>query len=266
MADNPLEAAARAALTTHHTRAIVFTHDGRRYVVKRLAAKPRRLLQTLFARWLVKRLTGQPLPLQTLALDDAAYSMDFEASRLHALADAGVRVPQVVLQTADFFVLDYCGSVVSALLESWTPDIWRRELLLLATELGEFHQAGHWHGGAQIKNITRLDDCNYRIDFEENFGHFLPLTVTQAADLMLFLNSISLAGPIDEQEARQLLPQLIIAYFAAHPEPEIRRVIQRTVPLMRGLARFAGLFRRWSNKGIRRLQIMVDVLTPIRPT
>lgn len=259
-----LEAAACAALTTHHTRALVFTHAGQRYVVKRLAAKPRKLIQMLFARWLVKRLTGQPLPMQTLALADAAHSMDFEANRLKTLAAAGVPVPRVVLQTAEFFVLDYCGSVVSSLLEQWPPEVWRRELLQLATELGEFHQAGHWHGGAQIKNLTRQDGHTYRIDFEENFGYFLPLTVTQAADLMLFLNSISLAGPIDEKEARQLLPQLIIAYFAAHPEPEIRRVIGRTVPLLRSLVRFAGLFSRWSNKGIRRLQIMVDVLGQVR--
>ena len=32
--------------------------------VKRLAAKPRRLFQTLFVRWLVKRVTGQRLPMQ----------------------------------------------------------------------------------------------------------------------------------------------------------------------------------------------------------
>lgn len=264
MSEQALKAAAEAAFLNRSSRAIVFEHDDRRYVAKRLAEKPRKLIQTLFMRWLVKRITGQPLPMQTLALSEAAHSMDFEAKRLQELAAGGVRVPRVALLTPEFFVLDYCGTVVATLLENWSPDTWRFELRRLATELGQFHRAGHWHGGAQIKNITLQDDISYRIDFEENFGLFLPLTVTQAADLMLFLNSISLAGPVDEAEARQLLPQLIDCYFAAHPNPEIKQVIQRTAPLMRGFARFFGLFRRWSRKGIRRIQIMVDILSEVK--
>ncbi|HJV93989.1 MAG TPA: hypothetical protein VJ572_10940 [Azonexus sp.] len=262
--EQTLEAAARAALATHHSRALVFEHEGRRYVVKKLAEKPRKLLQTLFMRWLVKHITGQPLPLRTLALSEAAGSMDFEANRLQALAAAGVRVPRVALVTPEFFVLDYCGTVVATLLEDWNAATWRAELPRLAGELGEFHRAGHWHGGAQIKNITQADGRYYRIDFEENFGEFLPLAVAQTADLVLFLNSISLAGPIDESEARQLMPQLLDHYFAANPAPEIRRVIQRALPLLGRLARFAALFQRWSNKGIRRIVILVDLLKTVQ--
>jgi len=262
MNENPqaLEAAARTALTTHHSRALVFEFEGRRYVVKKLAEKPRKLIQTLFMRWLVKRLTGQPLPMRTLALSQAAGSMDFEARRLQSLAAADVRVPRVALVTPDFFVLDFCGTVVATLLEQWTADTWRKELPRLATELGEFHQAGQWHGGAQIKNITLHDGLNYRIDFEENFGEFLPLTVAQTADLILFLNSISLAGPVDEAESRRLLPELLACYFTANPDPEIKQVIRRALPLLGTLSGIAGCFQRWSKKGIRRVLILVDVL------
>ena len=262
---NPaLEAAARAALATHHTRALVFEHGGRRYVVKRLAAKPRQLMQTLFMRWAVKRVTGQPLPLRTLALSAAAGSMDFEAKRLQSLAAAGVAVPRVALVTPEFFVLDYCGTVIATLLESWGPETFRPQLTALARELGEFHRAGHWHGGAQIKNLTWHEGRHFRIDFEENFGEFLPLTATQAADLVLFLNSISLAGPVDETESRHLLPALIDAYFTAHPNPEIKAIIQRALPLLRTLAGIARPFQRFSRKGIRRVLIMVDILDAIR--
>jgi len=83
--------------------------------------------------------------------------------------------------------------------------------------------------------------------------------VTQAADLVLFLNSISLSGPIVESEARRLLPQLIDHYFATNPDPEIRGVIRRGLPLMRRLASIARPFRRWSNRGIPRVLILVDV-------
>ena len=264
MAETSLKAAAEAAFLNSTSRTVVFVYDGNRYVAKRLAEKPRKLMQTLFMRWLVKRVTGQPLPMRTLALSEAAGSMDFEARRLQTLGAAGVRVPRVALVTPEYFVLDYCGTVVASLLENWLQDEWRSELLRLARELGEFHQAGHWHGGAQIKNITLQDGVSYRIDFEENFGEFLPLHAVQAADLVLFLNSISLAGPIVESEARQLMPKLLAAYFAAQPEPEIRRIIQRTLPLLKRLARIAGLFQRWSKKGIRRVLILVDVLDGVK--
>ena len=259
-----LEAAARAALATHHSRALVFDHDGQRYVVKKLAAKPRKLIQTLFMRWAVKRVTGQPLPMRTLALSEAAGSMDFEANRLKSLAAAGVSVPQVALVTPEFFVLEYCGTVIATLLEKWPPETFRTELTALARELGEFHRAGHWHGGAQIKNLTLHDGRHFRIDFEENFGEFLPLTATQAADLVLFLNSISLAGPVNEAESRRLLPKLIAAYFTAHPNPEIKAIIARAMPMMRTLAGIARPFQRFSRKGIRRVLIMVDILGAIR--
>jgi len=138
--------------------------------------------------------------------------------------------------------------------------------LLLAQELGEFHRDGFWHGGAQIKNITQLEGKNFRIDFEEDFGNFLPLAVTQFNDLLIFLNSISLAGPIDETEARKLLPQLLNSYFAAHPSGEAKKLIGRILPLMRTLTHLARPFQRWSKKGIRRILILVDVLQEFEET
>jgi len=254
-----LESAARAALAGNQKRVRVFTHEGTTYIVKRPAAKPRRLIQILFLRWAVKRVTGTALPTSTLALSGATSGMDYEADRLKHLAAEGVRVPRLALLVPEFFVLEHCGAIVESHLANWPPETWRRELPRLATELGEFHRAGHWHGGAQIKNITLQDGVSYRIDFEEDFGEFLPLPVAQAADLVLFLNSISLSGPIVEDEARRMLPQLIDHYFATNPDPEIRGVIRRGFPLMRRLAGIARPFRRWSNRGIPRVLILADV-------
>jgi len=259
-----IEAAARAAFSGPEIRVVSFSFEGRRYVAKRLTEqKKRRLAQTLFMRWLVRRITGQTLPIKTLALSEAAQSVNFEANRLQSLAAAGVRVPRVVLRTQDFFVLDDCGTVVATLLEDWPCATWRRELQQLATELGEFHAAGHWHGSAQIRNITLLDGKTYRIDFEERFGTALPLPVTQVHDLIVFLNSVALAGPIDEAETRLLLPMLLECYFSAQPDPEIRRLIARILPLMRSLSCLARPFQRWSRKGIRRLLLMVDLLATV---
>lgn len=258
-----LEQAARQALAAGKSRARLFEFQGRRYVVKRLAEQSRSLIQILFLRWLVKRVTGQALPLRTLALEQKAGGMDYEAKRLIDLAAAGVRVPQVALVMPDFFVLEYCGTVVASLLEAWQAPTWRHELTRLAEELGDFHAAGHWHGGAQIKNVTLHEGLSYRIDFEENFGEYLPLAASQTADLILFLNSISLAGPIDEAEARRLLPSLLDTYFAANPNPEIKAILGRALPLMRRLSRIAARFQRWSKKGIRRVIILTDILSGV---
>lgn len=255
-----IEVAARAAFSGPEHRTAVFDYGGRRYVAKRLAKRPRKLVQTLFMRWLVKRITGIPLPLKTLALSDAAQSVDFEVNRLQSLAAAGVAVPRVVLKSGDFFILDYCGTVVATLLEAWQPETWRKELPRLSKELGEFHRAGHWHGSAQIRNITLLEGKSYRIDFEEDFGLSLALPVCQLHDLLLFLNSVSLAGPVDEAETRQLLPSLLENYFSENPDDEIRQLTIRILPLMRTLARLASPFQRWSKKGIRRMLILVDLL------
>src|SRR5690606_32293476 len=224
-------------------------HNGRRYIAKRLAERPRRLIQTLFMRWLVKRITGQPLPMRTLALSESASSMDYEAQRISALAGAGVRVPHIACRSSEYLLLEHGGTVAATLLEKWPPDTWRRELPRMARELGEFHAAGLWHGGAQIKNVTLQDGIFTRIDFEENFGEFLPLPVTQATDLLLFLNSISLAGPLDEAESRQLLPVLLREYLQAHPDHAgVRDTLRRALPWFRHIVRAASPFRRYTRK------------------
>ncbi|MBX9848056.1 MAG: hypothetical protein K2X64_02085 [Rhodocyclaceae bacterium] len=262
MIDAGLITAAEHALAAEpQQRTVRVRHAGKNYIAKRLAEKPRRLLQTLFVRWLVKRITGQPLPLRTLALSEAAHSMHYEATRLQSLAAAGASVPHLAHQTTDYLLLEDCGTVVATQLEGWTPAVWRDVLLRLANDLGQLHARGLWHGGAQIKNVTLQNGDFTRIDFEENFGEFLPLSVCHATDLILFLNSISLAGPIDKTESRLLLPQLLSAYVAAHPDnAAIRQTLKRTLPWLRRLAFIACPLRRFTRKSLLRIEILIDVL------
>ncbi len=264
-ADAELIAATAAALAASPERVRVIEHGGARYVAKRLADRPRSLWQALFLRWLVKRVTGQPLPMRSLLLTDAAASVGYEARRLAALAQAGVAVPRVLHQAADHLLLEHCGETLATLLERWPLDTGRAEMARLATELGVFHRAGHWHGAAQIKNLTRQHGLTWRIDFEEDFGELGPLPAVQALDLVLFLNSVSLAGPIVEAEARLLLPQLVAAYFAANPDPQVRAAMVRAMPWGTALARLAAPFRGFKSngrprKGAARLVILADAL------
>jgi len=260
-----LVAAAQAALAATAERTVVIERDGERYVAKRLADRSRRLSQALLLRWLVKRVTGQALPMRTLLLSDAASSVGYEGRRLASLAMTGVRVPRVVHRGAGYLLLEHCGETVATLLEGWSAETRQPELRRLADELGAFHRAGQWHGAAQIKNLTIRGGQTFRIDFEENFGELVPLPAAQALDVVLFVNSVSLAGPIFEAEARVLLPRLVDAYFAANPDPQVREALARALPWVAALARLASPFQRWSasgrqRKGVARLVILADTM------
>ena len=251
--DDPgLARAAEAALIANPARTVVFEHAGARHVAKRDAQAARGALPALLARWLARRVTGASLPGSAARLGAAAHGAGFEARRLQALAAAGVRVPRLEHRGADFIVMEHCGPTVASLLGGWDRATWRCELAGLAADLGALHRAGQWHGGAQIKNLTRRDGQTWRIDFEESFGEHVPLPAAQAFDLVLFVNSISLRGPVDEAEARWLLPALMRAYFEANPDAQVRSVFARALPWARLAAALSAPFRHLSRGGRRR--------------
>jgi tRNA A-37 threonylcarbamoyl transferase component Bud32 len=260
-----LVAVAEAALSTSSKRILFVEHGGASYVVKCAAHRPRSIGQSLLLRWLVKQIIGYRLPLHTLRLSQASSGVGFEAKRLAALARVGVPVPRVLHQGAGYLLLEHCGTSVATLLHRWTAEVWRRELPRLADQLGAFHRTGQWHGAAQIKNLTRKDGRDYRIDFEEDFGESAPLAVAQAVDLALFLNSISLRARIDEAEARRLLPELLETYFASNPDWQVAQTLVRALPWATALARLAAQLIRlqvWGRRhnGVARLVILVEVL------
>jgi len=258
---------AETALAASTDRVVFVPFEGRRYVAKRFADhRPRPRLQSLALRWLVKRITGQALPMDTLRLADADFQAGGEARRLRSLAQVGVRVPPLVHVGTHYLLMPHCGEPVADLLADWPIDTIRSELVAQAADLGRFHRDGQWHGAAQIKNLTWQDGQTWRIDFEESFGEQVPLPVAQALDVVLFLDSIALAGPLDETESRRLLPRLLEAWAAQQPGDAVIDVLRRGE---RWLARLAWLslpFRRRTRKGrprkgALRLAIVSDAMT-----
>jgi len=208
---------------------------------------------------------GRSLPMRTLKLSDASASVAFEIRRLRTLAEVGIRVPRVMYHDDHFLLMEHCGSTVASLLDGWPLETCRRELVACAGDLGAFHRAGQWHGGAQVKNLTRKDGQTWRIDFEENFGELVPLPAAQALDVVLFLNSVSLVGPIDDEQAPNLLPTLLRAYFDANPDPLVRAELVRSLPWARAASRIAAPFRRLQfggrrRKGAARICLLVGAL------
>jgi hypothetical protein len=137
-----------------------------------------------------------------------------------------------------------------------------------ARELGAFHRAAQWHGASQIKNLTRHDGHTWRIDFEEDFGELVPLPVVQALDIILFLNSVSLAGAVDEAESRRLLPRLLALCLEENPDSRVRDTLLRARPWVNRLAWLSAPLRRRTvrgrqRKGALRLALLADALATL---
>lgn len=254
--NSALLAAAHQAL---HGTVGSFVFQGQTYIAKRLLGRRPgwcgRTWQTLLLGLAARQLAGAPLRPPGLAPGH-----DYERRRLQALAAAGQRVPAVLAWDEQLMVLAHAGEDGFEVMRR-LPRRERAELLQqLAAELGEFHAAGHWHGGAQIKNVLIQNGQSCRIDFEEASLERLPLPLAQAYDLILFLNIIPLAGPLDEAESRQLLPELLQCYCARHPSAAVRQCLRRILPWARGLRRLAQPLQRLSRKSIRRASILIDSL------
>ena len=71
--------------------------------------------------------------------------------------------------------------------------------------LQSLHDAQGWHGAAQLRNLTCLQDGFGAIDFEDDLEPAMPLELRQARDIYLFL--ISAARYADRDAT--LVPQLL---------------------------------------------------------
>jgi hypothetical protein len=264
----PLIDAVAAALAASTDRVVILSHAGRRYVAKRVAPQPRSRLQAVAVRWLVKGITGQSLPMQTLRLADAATGVGFEARRLRALEQAGQRVPHLVHEGPDYLLLEHCGNTVANLLEDWTADTCRIEMENEARELGAFHRAGQWHGASQIKNLTRHDGAH--------LAHRLRGRLRRAGAAAGGpgarhhpVPELGLAGRVvDEAESRRLLPRLLALCLQENPDPRVRATLLRARPWVARLAWLSTPMRRRTvrgrqRKGALRLALLADALATL---
>jgi hypothetical protein len=128
-----------------------------------------------------------------------------EARRLAHLRGKGWPVPRVLGITQRWLALSdngpSLGDVVVGL------DVGERSRMLRAALqfLQTLHDAQGWHGAAQLRNLTCLQDGFGAIDFEDDVEPAMPLESRQARDIYLFL--ISAARYADHDAA--LVPHLL---------------------------------------------------------
>lgn len=223
--------AARAALARSPARAAIFNLEGQRYVAKgpgKGKGWPQALLLKVFSRLAF----GCHIPLRSLRLANDQARLDYEAGRLERLAAAGEAVPCVLVREPGCMVLEYVGDTLEHALHRLPHKEYSEFLAMAIDDLLRFHAAGHWHGGAQVKNLTLQNDRLYRIDFEEDLGEHLPLQLVQAHDLVLLTNSVTLLCGMNEKVSIELSASLLRRYLAACPSTALRTVLARALPLL----------------------------------
>lgn len=218
----------------------IFEFNGCRYVVKCQRSKRGARLRACLSAALCGMLFGvfpSPGRLRTGGIQQ-------EAQRLRALRAHGCAVPEVYQLTADHLLFEYCGPTVEALLGE-LRGAQRNDLLLAAVDdLAEFHRRGHWHGGAQLRNLTMKQGRLYRIDFEENTGVALPLPLAQAYDVLLAFNSM-----MDYLDGdRQFGARLLARYLHLAGSTQVVESLRRLEYWLRRIGRI----ERWLGTRLRR--------------
>ncbi|MEW5786227.1 MAG: hypothetical protein AB1899_00095 [Pseudomonadota bacterium] len=255
-----LRDAARAAMAALPRRRVVFARwQGRDYVVKRHAAKPRAAVKLALLRGLCRLLFPGHVLAGTLAPVDGL----MEARRIRALAAAGVLVPDIALELPDAMVYGRCGLDLDHVLRPLDQPARRRLMALALADLARFHGAGHWHGGTQFRNQIVVEGADgprfCRIDFEEDLDGLLTLPLLQVYDLLLFLTDVlDFAGP--SAEGRDFARSLLEQYRTTNGSPVQAQLLARLALLARPVTWLAPLLDRFGNNDSRRVLALARLI------
>jgi hypothetical protein len=191
-----------AALATSRRRILNLTFAGQPVWVKRPRRGPGYTLYGLHfaaAELLGIRLFRPP------KVSRGASGLAAEARRLAHLQSKAWPVPRVLAITPRWLALSDNGPCLSDVVaELGVPE--RSRTLRGALEfLQTLHAAHGWHGAAQMRNLTCLQDGFGAVDFEDDVEPVMPLESRQARDVYLFLISAARYADCDAS----LVPHLL---------------------------------------------------------
>lgn len=228
------------------------------------AERPLRSRQQSLGIWLFAHWLGVPVPWHAVRQTDARGLLAFEHERLLALAAAGEAVPPVIAFDGHALITGDIGPVLSHVL-SEQPEARRLATMCAASaDLAAFHLRGHWHGGAQIRNITWDGERFARLDFEEPLLPGMPLPTVQLYDALQLLFSLSHhLQPLGAEAVCQVLRAYDDA-LQAQPvvtgqRPDLRAFLAHLLPRLRWVARVAGWSSRLDgSRELKRLRTVLD--------
>ncbi|PKO58267.1 MAG: hypothetical protein CVU24_17455 [Betaproteobacteria bacterium HGW-Betaproteobacteria-18] len=250
-----LEKAVLDALRHNPQRIVHVRYHGRDYVVKRMDSKTRSRLKQVMVRWLC----GMCFPGHACSGSLPPQDGHFEANRVRALGKAGMRVARVALELDQAVVYTHCGINLRKHLAGCSGDEQHRLLHAAVRDLAGFHHAGHWHGGAQFRNLLLNDGQFYRIDFEEDLEHAISLPLAQIYDICQFLSDAVRYGN-EACSASELSHQLLKQYQSVYWSDTHQHLLAGVSRLLHPLEAAASLLQRLNFKDFNRALVLVSVL------
>lgn len=225
------------------------------------ADRPLRSARKSLGVWLFAHFVGVPVPWRAVRQTDGRALLAFEHQRLQALAAVGERVPPVMAFDGQTLETGDIGPTLDQALHR-LPESQRLALMCAASaDLAAFHARGHWHGGAQTRNLT-WDGVHFaRLDFEERLIPGMPLSTVQVYDALQLVLSLA-------RYLQPLGPSAVQAVLCAYDEaaarqgavdaPDLRAFMARLLPRLQWVSRLAA----WSSRldGSRELQRLRTVL------
>lgn len=168
-------------------RTMVLTLDREHRVVLK-AQRPTRQalgyqLLNLFA-WM----TGQAC-LRAAPVRGGAQAQSLELARLRALAAAGVPVPRLLYEGADYFVMSHAEGPDLASHLPRDPSQLRERWNLGLNFLRKVHACGQYLSQAFARNMIVTSAGIVAIDFEDDPLQVMPLQAAQARDWLAYLHS-----------------------------------------------------------------------------
>lgn len=155
------------------------------------ADRPLRTLSKSVGIWAFAHLVGVPVPWRAVRQTSGTALLAFEHERLVALAAAGEHVPPVLAFDGFALTTGDIGETVDLQLHRM-PEGERLPLMCAASaDLAAFHTRGHWHGGAQTRNLTWNGEHFARLDFEERLQPGMALATVQVYDALQLLLSLA---------------------------------------------------------------------------
>jgi hypothetical protein len=213
----------------------------------------------LFAHWL-----GVPVPWHAVRQSDARGLLAFEHERLLALAAAGEAVPPVIAFDGHSLVTGDIGPILAHTLGE-VPEPQRLAIMCAASaDLAAFHARGHWHGGAQTRNITWDGERFARLDFEEPLLPGMDLPTVQLYDALQLLFSLShMLEPLGPDAVREVLQAYEDAarlhIYAAGQRPDLEAFLAHLLPRLRWVLRAAGWSSRLNrSRELKRLRTVLE--------
>lgn len=232
-----IPAAALTELARQRPRSTgVWSHRaaGRRIWIKRTGGIATWLgaLQAFVFIALARLLSGGLTP--SLPIEQLGGSL--EAGRLRWYRRIGLAVPRLLGVAPRVIAIDDAGLPLKSELDEQTESAMRERIVCEAMDdLIALHRAGHWHGGAQLRNVTRFAGRLHRIDFEQPYGGRLPTALLQVCDVFMLLSS---AIRYLETPA---LERLAWRWLQALGDEERYLAWRRVLSVLKGLARFPPL-------------------------